>query len=863
MFYAHFVLAKKGPLARIWLAAHWDKKLTKAHVFETNIEKSVDGILQPKVKMALRTSGHLLLGVVRIYSRKAKYLLADCNEAFVKIKMAFRPGMVDLPEENREAAVNAITLPEVFHDFDSTMPELNDVDIEAQFSLNQSRAEEITMREDYGNISSLVNHEEGFGDMGFDADTPELLRHATGLEQSLDQANLLFSDGDPLEKEKEPQPSTSGGGLMAQNALEIDAPIRDDGFGGNLGQDIMAGGLFEGGLFDDAPMGDVSAVEPRSVLGQNAQDMGAIPPPVDSDDDDDHFGGPPSVGGNSSDDGYTPSRHSSRAQTPAVDSMGVVIPSVPSPQIPTMPPPPIPEEHPVPEPMEEDLPAVPPVDQTTLLHNEEESFALAPVDASAFRGFTKTKRKRKLIVDEIKNISGEEMKSQLSDTSDIVTTLDLAPPTKRLMHWKETGGVEKLFALPGRNIPARALFKNYQRHLTSRAVPNDDYGILGDGEKDQLLLEQVKDSNEEQIVEPSAPARRGRKRKQVDVDEFADIEEKVQTVDEMQTIPETPRPDHMSMDLGADTSGPMSVAPPTPYMSNGPMSVAPATPMPMSVAPPGTPMPMTPMPLLPPGTPMPLPPGTPMPMDHLSINPMSVAPATPMPIGGPMSVGPLSLDQAHSKHGPGTPFSIDGSIPQLPPDQVSSLLEQTLAPPATPLNDQQQGHLSAALDATGPHDHHTSPVPPQTPYMENLGYNQQENPLMANMGYDEHHPPATTPGAVSEKGPNTPWGDDYDLPVSVGPPEEQATDETYEQFEERVLNKRAATLYHLVKTKVEKEDKLCFSDLITHRNNRKQVAQKFYSMLVLKKFQVLEITQHSSYEEIFIEKGPKFDNPIL
>ena len=49
MFYAHFVLAKKGPLARIWLAAHWDKKLTKAHVFETNIQKSVEDILNPKV----------------------------------------------------------------------------------------------------------------------------------------------------------------------------------------------------------------------------------------------------------------------------------------------------------------------------------------------------------------------------------------------------------------------------------------------------------------------------------------------------------------------------------------------------------------------------------------------------------------------------------------------------------------------------------------------------------------------------------------------------------------------------------------------------------------------------------------------
>lgn len=77
-----------------------------------------------QVKLALRTSGHLMLGVVRIYSRKTKYLLQDCNEAFVKIKMAFRPGMVDLPEDRGEAAVNAVTLPEVFHDFDSTMVDL-------------------------------------------------------------------------------------------------------------------------------------------------------------------------------------------------------------------------------------------------------------------------------------------------------------------------------------------------------------------------------------------------------------------------------------------------------------------------------------------------------------------------------------------------------------------------------------------------------------------------------------------------------------------------------------------------------------------------------------------------------------------
>ena len=39
--------------------------------------------------MALRLSGQLLLGVVRIYSRKAKYLLDDCNEALLKIKMVY------------------------------------------------------------------------------------------------------------------------------------------------------------------------------------------------------------------------------------------------------------------------------------------------------------------------------------------------------------------------------------------------------------------------------------------------------------------------------------------------------------------------------------------------------------------------------------------------------------------------------------------------------------------------------------------------------------------------------------------------------------------------------------------------------
>lgn len=144
---------------------------------------------------------------------------------------------------------------------------------------------------------------------------------------------------------------------------------------------------------------------------------------------------------------------------------------------------------------------------------DEESFALAPIDASALKGVTKTKRKRKLIVDEVKNISGEEMKSQLANTADIITTLDLAPPTKRLMYWKETGGVEKLFALPSRDIRARELSKNYQRNLTSRSTGVEDFSMLGP--PDALALDQYQEQPQVilQTSEPAVPGKRGRKRK--------------------------------------------------------------------------------------------------------------------------------------------------------------------------------------------------------------------------------------------------------------------------------------------------------------------------------------------------------------
>lgn len=62
---------------------------------------------------------------------------------------------MDLPEEGREAAGAAINLPEVFSDFDAALPEFGDYDNLSQMAMNQSRIDDITMKEDLPTRSGL------------------------------------------------------------------------------------------------------------------------------------------------------------------------------------------------------------------------------------------------------------------------------------------------------------------------------------------------------------------------------------------------------------------------------------------------------------------------------------------------------------------------------------------------------------------------------------------------------------------------------------------------------------------------------------------------------------------------------------
>uniref|UniRef100_A0A4X2K3R3 RAD21 cohesin complex component like 1 n=1 Tax=Vombatus ursinus TaxID=29139 RepID=A0A4X2K3R3_VOMUR len=347
MFYTHLLMSKRGPLAKIWLAAHWEKKLTKAHIFECNLEATIEKILSPKVKIALRTSGHLLLGVVRIYHKKAKYLLADCNEAFIKMKMTFRPGLVDLPEENFEAAYNSITLPEEFHDFDTQLPNVNAVDVFEHFTLHQSKAEDITLREDFSN--DLLFQAGSFGEES------ELLRRQS------------FFDDNTL-----PHNSTILAGHSFASLLEEKSALyySGDGFGDEGAAWDMIDNLLQDDhniLLEDFNLDKEISLPPQPLNNEETSNSESIYPP---------------------------------------DSQQM--------------------------------------NGTVLMTNEEEELTLDPIDPRDIARGRKSKRKKKVLIDPVKEISSNTMYKQLSNFMDTLTVLELAPPTRRLMMWKEKGGVDTL-----------------------------------------------------------------------------------------------------------------------------------------------------------------------------------------------------------------------------------------------------------------------------------------------------------------------------------------------------------------------------------------------------------------------------------
>lgn len=199
MFYSQFILAKKGPLGTIWIAAHLERKLRKNQVADTDIGVSVDSILFPEMPIALRLSSHLLLGVVRIYSRKVNYLFDDCSEALLKVKQAFRSTAVDLPPEESTAPYHSITLPETFDLDDFELPD-NEIFQGNYVDHHISSKDQITLQDTMEGVvysTSKFGLDERFGDgdaSGLDLDEELLVEKAATAEHATGSSN---SDFDP------------------------------------------------------------------------------------------------------------------------------------------------------------------------------------------------------------------------------------------------------------------------------------------------------------------------------------------------------------------------------------------------------------------------------------------------------------------------------------------------------------------------------------------------------------------------------------------------------------------------------------------------------------------------------------------
>ncbi|XP_076893446.1 sister chromatid cohesion 1 protein 3-like [Bidens hawaiensis] len=114
MFYSHNLLARKNPLGTVWVAAHLQNQLKKRNYTELNISSTVEQIMNPEVPIALRLSGFLLFGIVRIYSKKVEYLQQDCNTLRIEISKAYANVDINLPEDANKAKYESITLPDNF-----------------------------------------------------------------------------------------------------------------------------------------------------------------------------------------------------------------------------------------------------------------------------------------------------------------------------------------------------------------------------------------------------------------------------------------------------------------------------------------------------------------------------------------------------------------------------------------------------------------------------------------------------------------------------------------------------------------------------------------------------------------------------
>lgn len=224
------LVSRQGPLAHVWLASNYDRKLSKQQLLNTNIIASSNIIstshIQPSGEsnsdtITLRLSGQLLLGIVKIYSRKTKYLLDDINECLHKLKTSFRyasgaslgssvpttiaPPRTTITNFSRHLMQDQVTELDLFYQEDLNLDD--DTVAQSNHELLFSQVSSLNHSEDASDIDrsiELARRQSGPDpDIGMDLDFDLDLDLDQSIEQGRDaQAPMLDADESVLDLSK-------------------------------------------------------------------------------------------------------------------------------------------------------------------------------------------------------------------------------------------------------------------------------------------------------------------------------------------------------------------------------------------------------------------------------------------------------------------------------------------------------------------------------------------------------------------------------------------------------------------------------------------------------------------------------------
>ncbi|KAK6198492.1 Rec8 like protein-domain-containing protein [Scheffersomyces amazonensis] len=247
------LISKQGPLGYVWLAANYDKKLTKHQLLNANIQDSTEFLVNSSISyqgnniptnqlsetpttiptttttITLRLSGQLLLGIVRIYSRKTKYLLDDVNDILLKLKTSFKYASgISLGGIDRSTLNNQITL----NPKDTIISNVKSITLQDQVTHFDLLYQDDLNLDDDISVPNSNTTVENIGQLFSQALSQSQNQNQNQRQQ--DDSTTFEFDDDSIEYGRYAEPTTPGGHAID---LELDFELNDDDYGDALNYD--------------------------------------------------------------------------------------------------------------------------------------------------------------------------------------------------------------------------------------------------------------------------------------------------------------------------------------------------------------------------------------------------------------------------------------------------------------------------------------------------------------------------------------------------------------------------------------------------------------------------------------------------